>query len=87
MKVFKITKHNHAYVFISREDEANFPDFTSIDEARAYFKKRYGDKYNFGIREYMGDDFIELYGGYIYFDDVNGQPVQIGENGYVHVVY
>ena len=76
-------------MMISREDEANFPDFNSIEEARDYFVERYGDKYNFGEREYIGDSegMKEMYGEYMYFDDVDGQPVQIGENGRVHVVY
>lgn len=65
---------------ISREDEANFPEFSSYVEARAYFKNRYGDKYNYGIREMIGDEWM-------YFDDVDGQPVQIWESGGVHVVY
>lgn len=66
---------------ITREDEANFPEFKSYIEARAYFEKRYGDKYNYGDWEY-----IEGWGK-VYFDDVDGQPVQIREDGFVHVVY
>ncbi|MGE8034817.1 hypothetical protein [Lysinibacillus sp. NPDC093692] len=69
---------------ISREDEANFPHFSNVTEARAYFQKRYGDRYNLGSRERQFDGY---WGGYIYFDDVDGQPVQIGEDGSVHVVY
>lgn len=71
-------------MIISRDDEANFPDFTSIDEARAYFKKRYGDKYRCGHSEPWE---VEYYGGRMYWDDVDGQPVQISESGIVHVVY
>ena len=33
-------------MFITREDEHNLPDFTSHDEAKAYFKNRYGDKFH-----------------------------------------
>ncbi|WP_141903875.1 MULTISPECIES: hypothetical protein [unclassified Lysinibacillus] len=66
---------------ISREDEANFPKFKDYKEAREYFKKRYGDKYNLGYWEH-----IEGWGK-VYFDDVDGQPVQIREDGNVHVVY
>lgn len=66
---------------ISREDEANFPEFNSYVDAREYFQKRYGDKYNYGNWEYV--NFV----GKVYFDDVDGQPVQIGEDGSVHVVY
>jgi len=66
---------------ISREDEANFPESNSYVDAREYFQKRYGDKYNLGDWEYV------YFVGKVYFDDVNGQPVQIGEDGSVHVVY
>lgn len=66
---------------ITREDEANFPDFESVAAARAYFSERYGDRYNFGSWEYI--DGI----GRMFFDDVDGQPVQIAEDGTVHVVY
>jgi len=69
---------------ISREDEANFPHFSNVKEAQAYFQKRYGDLYNLGSRERQFDGY---WGGYIYFDDIDGQPVQIGEDGSVHVVY
>lgn len=72
---------------ISREDERNFPKFKNIDEARDYFVERYGDKYNFGDRERSSEYQLHLFGEYIYFDDVDGQPVQIGSNGFVHVVY
>lgn len=70
---------------ISREDEANFPEFGSVQEARAYFKKRYGEKYREGRGEWLSDDH------FCYFDEVNHQPVQIsvysdGEVS-VHVVY
>lgn len=76
------------FVFtISREDERNFPRFNDVDEARDYFVARYGDKYNFGDRERCDEFQQPLFGEYIYFDDVNGQPVQIGSNGFVHVVY
>jgi len=73
-------------VIISRQDEAGFPDFKSIDEAREYFMKRYGDKYNCGSSEPWEYE-PEYYGGRMYWDDVDGQPVQISESGVVHVVY
>lgn len=66
---------------ITREDEANFPTFSSVAEARAYFLERYGDRYRFGDSEVL--DFV----GRVYFDEVDGQPVQINEDGSVHVVY
>ena len=67
---------------IKREDEAAFPTFSSVAEARAYFSERYGERYNFGESEDLGEPI-----GRIYFDDVDGQPVQIAEDGSVHVVY
>lgn len=70
---------------ITREDEANFPDFKSLEEARAYFRNRYGDKYREGDWERLDVDHI------CYFDEVDYQPVQISvyEDGTVsiHVVY
>jgi len=74
-------------LIITREDEANFPDFKNVNEARKYFKKRYGSKYNRGEAERLEGSIADLFGDYMYFDDVNGQPVQIGQNGNVHVVY
>jgi hypothetical protein len=72
-------------MIISRQDEANFPDFKSVEEARTYFEERYGDKYNRGFWERLSEDQI------CYFDDVDGQPVQISkyEDGFIsiHVVY
>lgn len=72
-------------MLISRTDEANFPDFKSVEEARSYFQKRYGDKYICGFMERLDDDLV------CYFDEVDYQPVQIleYEDGTIgiHVVY
>lgn len=65
---------------ISRADEAAFPKFENVEAARCYFKARYGDSYRIGNSEMI--DGIRWY-----FDDVSGQPVQIDEKGFVHVVY
>lgn len=65
---------------ITREDEANFPEFKSYKEARKYFKERYGEKYVFGDCEMIGDELM-------FFDECDGQPVQIWASGGVHVVY
>ena len=69
---------------IYREDEAKFPKFRSVETARNYFRRNYRGEYNVGSAERI-DDFI------CYFDDLNGQPVQIMEYDdgqiYVHVVY
>lgn len=45
---------------ISREEEAAFPDFNSHDEARAFFKSKYGDRF-----QMTGADIID--GRKIYF--------------------
>lgn len=70
---------------ITREDEANFPDFETVLEAKQYFRKRYGESYREGAREQLGEDHI------CYFDEVDYQPVQISvfSDGSVliHVVY
>lgn len=74
-------KAAHALWIIKREDEAGFPEFKNYKAARKYFKKRYGEQYNYGACEELFD------GEKMYFDDVLGQPVQISEDGFVHVVY
>lgn len=76
-KISKVVKK----MIISREDEANFPQFSSVDEARAYFQKRYGKKYSLGYSQYIEGV------GVLYFDKVDGQPVEISEDGFIHVVY
>ena len=69
-------------MIISRQDEANFPDFKSVEEAREYFEKRYGEKYNRGYWERLSENQI------CYFDDVDGQ-ISKYEDGFIsiHVVY
>jgi hypothetical protein len=70
---------------ISREDEANFPNFETALEAKQYFRKRYGKSYREGNLEQLSEDHK------CYFDEVNHQPVQISVFGdgtvSVHVVY
>lgn len=69
---------------ISRKDETKFPKFRSVQTARNYFRRNYRGEYNEGYVERI-DDFL------CYFDDLNGQPVQIMEYDdgqiFVHVVY
>lgn len=69
---------------IYRADETKFPKFRSVKTARNYFRRNYRGEYNEGYAEHIGD-FI------CYFDDLNGQPVQIMEYDdgliVVHVVY
>ncbi|KYG90809.1 hypothetical protein A0U40_17935 [[Bacillus] sp. KCTC 13219] len=70
---------------ITRQDEAGFPEFKTLNEARTYLKKRYGDKYREGSWERLGENHI------CYFDKVDYQPVQISvySDGTVsvHVAY
>ncbi|MDC9237016.1 hypothetical protein PSL85_20375 [Clostridioides difficile] len=54
---------------ITREDEANFPDFKTALEAKQYFRKRYGKSYREGSREQLDENHI------CYFDEVDYQPV------------
>ena len=70
---------------ISREDEAGFPNFKTVVEAKQYFRKRYGESYREGNPERLDEDHV------CYFDEVDYQPVQISvfSDGSVsiHVVY
>ena len=70
---------------IYREDELEFPRFRSVQTARNYFKRNYKGDYTEGYAERIYDDCI------CYFDDLNGQPVEIlvYDDGsiFVHVVY
>ena len=68
-------------MFITREEEHNLPDFTSHDEARAYFKQRYGDKFQL-------EDSVEINGRKLYFYQLcYTQSIQIFEDGEIHIVY
>ena len=70
---------------IYREDEIKFPCFRSLKTARNYFRRNYQGEYNEGYCEMIDDDCL------CYFDNLNGQPVQIMvyDDGsiIVHVVY
>jgi len=71
---------------ISRQDEAEFPDFDTLEEARKYFKNRYGNDY------VIAENAVRLDEDSIcYFDKVGWQPVEITESNdgkiYIHVVY
>lgn len=83
--IFGINAIKPSEFLITREDEASFPSFTSLKEARSYFRERYGELYNKGYSERIDDETI------CYFDEVNSQPVQIliyNDGGvFVHIVY
>lgn len=70
---------------IYREDEQDFPEFKSLEDARQYFQTRYNGEYYCGDSVRMSDDAV------CYFDNLNYQPVEIFvyDDGfvYVHVVY
>lgn len=70
---------------IYREHEKNFPNFRSVQTARNYFRRNYKGEYNEGYCDMIDDDCL------CYFDDLNGQPVQILEydDGLIvaHIVY
>lgn len=46
---------------ISREEEANFPDFKSHDEARKFFKDKYADNFQMIDSGFIGDEKIYYY--------------------------
>ena len=46
---------------ISREEESNIPDFTSHDEARAYFKDRFGNNFQIISSKEFEDRKIYFY--------------------------
>ena len=92
---------------ISRDDEANFPNFDSYEDARMYFRERFGSDFIFqdvgdvgGQRCYFhavvvdwekykaGRLQLERNGHVLGLDFVlSYQPVQIMQDGSVHVVY
>ena len=73
---------------ISREQEAQLPQFKSHDEARAYFKNLYGNKF-------VMMDSIEDSEGKIYLYDLkldndfpfDKQRIEISEDGYIHIIH
>ena len=70
---------------INRQDEAEFPDFDTLDEARKYFKNRFGNDY------IIAENAVRLDEDSIcYFDRIGSQSVEIIESDgkiYIHVVY
>ncbi|MFJ7936894.1 hypothetical protein [Sporosarcina sp. NPDC096371] len=46
---------------ISRNDEANLPDFSSHDEARKYFKNQYGDRFVMMSSEMIDEQKVYFY--------------------------
>lgn len=46
---------------ISREEESNMPEFTSHEEARKYFKERFGDDFQLINSEIIDNEKIYFY--------------------------
>lgn len=46
---------------ISRQAEAEFPEFDSHENARRYFKNKYGDSFVMANSEMIGDEKIYFY--------------------------
>lgn len=66
---------------ISREEEHDLTDFKSHEEARAYFKKKYGDKFKLEDDIVVGDRKL-------YFYKLDGeQDIQIFDDGEIHIVH
>jgi hypothetical protein len=68
--------------WISRKEEYELPEFKSHDEARAYFKEKYGDNF-----QMMDSDYIDGKKIYFYKLIVNKKEWEKGikemqENGY-----
>lgn len=57
---FKIKKGG-INVKISRQVEAEFPEFDSHEKARKYFKNKYGDSFILTSSEMIGDDKVYFY--------------------------
>lgn len=92
---------------ISRKEENELPTFSSHDEAREYFKSKYGPSFMMNGSEIIGDRKIYFY--HLVFDKdcyadgmgrlgkgeaVSGiefinsyQPVEIFEDGEIHVIH
>lgn len=92
---------------ISREDEANLPKFSSHDEARTFFKEKYGERFMLTGSEMIDDRKVYFYSLILDekifkdgqeklqkgepvtgFDFINSyQPVEIFEDGNIHIIY
>ena len=95
---------------ISRTDEAAFPQFNSHDEAKEFFKDKFGMDFVFDSAENIGDGICYFYvlivdhaiyrkgkrilsqnqpvTGELGLQFLNSyQPIQIMENGSVHIVH
>jgi len=68
-------------MFITREDEHNLPDFTSHDEAKAYFK------IDMVINFILNIPWILRVENYIFHQLCCTQNIQIFEDGEIHIVY
>lgn len=93
---------------ISRQAEAEFPEFDSHENAREFFKNKYGDSFVMASSEMIGDEKVYFYhlildrqqyfdgfqelkeDGFItdLLDFMNSyQPVEIFEDGRIHVIH
>ncbi|UDY80673.1 hypothetical protein [Geobacillus phage GR1] len=93
--------------WISRKEEQEIPEFKSHNEARKYFKDKYGDNFQMSDSEII--DGMKVFFYYLIIDEkafsegqkllregkpVSGlefigshQPIQIYENGTIHIVH
>lgn len=66
---------------ISREEEHALPDFKSHEEARTYFKKKYGNNFKLEDSITVGDRKLYFYKLF------SVQDIQIFEDGEIHIVH
>ena len=93
---------------ISRQAEAEFPEFDSHEHARKFCKNKYGDSFVMASSEMIGDEKVYFYHLILdrqqYFDGFQKlkedgfitdsldfmnsyQPVEIFEDGRIHVIH
>ena len=79
---------------ISREEESKMPSFTSHDEARAYFKDKYGNDFQMIDSREFEDKKIYFYNlilnkeKYLESRDLfSYQSIEIDNNGNVHIIH
>lgn len=73
----------YAKGYISREEEAKIPEFTSHEEARSWFKEKYGDRFMMTGSEDLTEGKVYFYR--LILDEEKHEELQrrMAEDGYV----
>lgn len=66
---------------ITREDEANIPEFHSHEEARAWFKAQYGDRFMLTGSQEDGDGSVYFYNLILDAEKFNEFQRRMAEDG------